>query len=96
MMVDFAGCLLDVSSRYLGLAIQNRTVVAYVDAGPGHATRVSDSHRGASSSRMPQHAHAATEVASPMQPARQRSDVTAFVCDDEERRLVTAPASRRS
>lgn len=43
MMVDFAGCLLDVSSRYLGLATKNRTVVADVDAGSGHATRVSDS-----------------------------------------------------
>lgn len=66
MMVDFAGCLLDVSSRYLGLAIKNRTVVAYVEAGPGHATRASDSPRGASSARTPQHAHAATDVASPM------------------------------
>ncbi|RQU18068.1 hypothetical protein DF152_11730 [Burkholderia cenocepacia] len=75
MMVDFAGRLLDVSSRYLGLAIKHRTVVAHDGAGSGHATRVSDSHRGASSSRMPQHAHAATDVASPMWPARHRTGV---------------------
>lgn len=78
MMVDFAGCVLDVSSRYLGLAIKNRTVVAYVDVEPGHATRVSDSHRGPSSFGMLQQARAATEVASSMQPARRRRDVTAL------------------
>jgi|APAga8741244001_1050109.scaffolds.fasta_scaffold00208_17 hypothetical protein len=69
MTVDFAGCVLDVSSRYLGLAIKNRTVVTSVEAGSGHATRVSDSHRGASSYRMPQRAHVATDVASPMSSA---------------------------